>query len=70
MSNLSTRQVERLAVACGMRALQPQPRRNVKWDVGGILSADTLETIHDWEDVDGDYLRKACLSGETLGVDE
>ena len=35
-----------------------------------ILGEDVLETIHDWEDVDGDYLREACRSGETLSVDE
>ena len=34
------------------------------------LEPDVLETINDWEDVDGDYLTELCRDGELLGVDE
>lgn len=35
-----------------------------------ILHEDVLETINDWEDVDGAYLTEACRNGELLTVDE
>ncbi len=69
MSKMTVKRVERMAAACGMRERPSQPRHNVRWDVGGILAADVLETIQDWEDVDADQLRAACSRGEVLNSD-
>jgi hypothetical protein len=57
-----------MAAEIGMRAKAPAPKR-LDFE-HHILSAEALETIHDWEDVDADELRAACSRGETLSVDE
>lgn len=55
-----------MAEQIGMRPKAPAPNPHVF--EADILSAEAIETIHDWEDVDADELRAACSRGELVGV--
>lgn len=70
MSRMTARRVERMAEDLGMRPNRPRPRTiHTPHGDHDILSAEAIETIQDWEDVDGDYLRAACNRGEVINAD-
>lgn len=67
---MTAQRIERMAEKIGMRPARPRARpiHNPHGD-HDILSAEAIETIHDWEDVDADELRAACARGEVLTAD-
>lgn len=70
MSRMTAQRIERMAESIGMRRSRPRahPINNPHGE-HDILSAEAIETIHEWEDVDADELRAACARGEVLNSD-